>query len=81
MVTVKKEGVILRKTTLTFEDEGVLNPAIYQDGSFGITIFSTLMSIMTLPTDMFVVLVSSLDNPNGRDLSHPQSHHYWNGKQ
>ena len=33
MVTVKKEGVILRKTTLTFEDEGVLNPAIYQDGN------------------------------------------------
>ena len=33
MVAVKKEGVILRKTALTFENEGVLNPATYQDGN------------------------------------------------
>ena len=33
MVKVKKEGVILRKTTLSFEDEGVLNPATIQDGN------------------------------------------------
>jgi beta-1,2-mannobiose phosphorylase / 1,2-beta-oligomannan phosphorylase len=33
MVAVKKEGVILRRTTLSFEDEAVLNPATYQDGN------------------------------------------------
>ncbi|PWN67686.1 pesticidal protein Cry7Aa [Chryseobacterium oncorhynchi] len=31
MVTIKKEGIILRKTTLDFESEGVLNPAVIQD--------------------------------------------------
>ncbi len=33
MVNVKKEGVILSKTSEDFENKGVLNPAIYQDGS------------------------------------------------
>lgn len=33
MVTVKKEGIVLEETTLLFEDEGVLNPAVYQDGN------------------------------------------------
>ena len=33
MVAVKKEGVILRRTTLSFEDEAVLNPATFQDGN------------------------------------------------
>lgn len=28
MVTIKKEGIILRKTALEFESEGVLNPAV-----------------------------------------------------
>lgn len=33
MVTIKKEGIILRKTALDFESEGVLNPAvIYNNG-------------------------------------------------
>src|ERR1700744_1351191 len=32
MVTVKKEGVLLRTTDLEFENEGVLNPATYRDG-------------------------------------------------
>lgn len=32
MITVKKEGVILEKTDNDFENEGVLNPAIMQDG-------------------------------------------------
>jgi predicted GH43/DUF377 family glycosyl hydrolase len=32
MVKVKKEGVILERTHFGFENEGVLNPAIYQDG-------------------------------------------------
>jgi beta-1,2-mannobiose phosphorylase / 1,2-beta-oligomannan phosphorylase len=32
MLTVKKEGIILEKTHLSFENEGVLNPAVYQDG-------------------------------------------------
>ena len=31
MVTLKKEGIILRKTELAFESEGVLNPAVIQD--------------------------------------------------
>ncbi|MFP3835547.1 pesticidal protein Cry7Aa [Chryseobacterium sp. SIMBA_028] len=31
MVTIKKEGIILRRTTLDFESEGVLNPAVIQD--------------------------------------------------
>lgn len=33
MLRVKKEGVVLRKTSLDFENEGVLNPAIFQDGN------------------------------------------------
>jgi len=33
MITVTKHGVILAKTNLPFESDGVLNPAIYQDGS------------------------------------------------
>lgn len=33
MIQVKKEGIILKKTELEFEEEGVLNPAIYQDGN------------------------------------------------
>lgn len=32
MIKVKKEGVILRKTNLEFENEGVLNPAIIREG-------------------------------------------------
>ncbi len=32
MIQVKKEGIILRKTELIFEADGVLNPAIIQDG-------------------------------------------------
>ncbi|MFH1522442.1 MAG: pesticidal protein Cry7Aa, partial [Patescibacteria group bacterium] len=30
MVTVKNEGIILKKTNLEFENEGVLNPACIQ---------------------------------------------------
>ncbi|MCX6252343.1 MAG: pesticidal protein Cry7Aa [Bacteroidetes bacterium] len=32
MIAVKKEGIILTKTGLEFENEGVLNPAIIQEG-------------------------------------------------
>jgi predicted GH43/DUF377 family glycosyl hydrolase len=32
MIEVKKEGVLLRKTKLDFESEGVLNPAVISDG-------------------------------------------------
>lgn len=32
MVEVKKEGILLNKTTLGFENEGVLNPAVICDG-------------------------------------------------
>lgn len=31
MIPLKKDGIILRKTTLDFESEGVLNPAVIQD--------------------------------------------------
>lgn len=33
MIAVKKEGVVLTKTFLPFENEGVLNPAIMQEGN------------------------------------------------
>lgn len=33
MIVVQKEGIILEKTDLAFENEGVLNPAIFQDNS------------------------------------------------
>jgi len=33
MVTIKKEGIILKETELEFENEGVLNPAILQEGN------------------------------------------------
>src|SRR5689334_4536794 len=32
MVEVKKEGILLKKTTLSFENEGVLNPAVIREG-------------------------------------------------
>lgn len=32
MVEVKKEGILLKKTTLVFENEGVLNPAAIREG-------------------------------------------------
>lgn len=32
MITVKKEGIVLEKTNLDFENEGVSNPAVFQDG-------------------------------------------------
>lgn len=32
MIEVKKEGIILKKTDLEFENEGVLNPAIIKEG-------------------------------------------------
>lgn len=34
MITVRKEGIILQKTTLHFENEGVLNPAAIREGNF-----------------------------------------------
>ena len=33
MVNVKKHGIILAKTDLPFESDGVLNPAVYQEGN------------------------------------------------
>jgi len=33
MIEVKKEGIILKKTELEFENEGVLNPAVMQEGN------------------------------------------------
>ena len=33
MIAVKKEGVVLKKTSLAFENDGVLNPGIFQDGT------------------------------------------------
>jgi len=33
MIQVKKEGIVLSNTDLQFENEAVLNPAIYQDGN------------------------------------------------
>jgi len=32
MIEVKKEGILLNKTELEFENEGVLNPAVMQEG-------------------------------------------------
>jgi predicted GH43/DUF377 family glycosyl hydrolase len=32
MINVKKEGILLRKTNLEFENEGVLNPAVIREG-------------------------------------------------
>lgn len=34
MIQVKKEGMVLQKTNLDFESEGVLNPAIIREGNF-----------------------------------------------
>lgn len=33
MIAVKREGIILSETTHEFENDGVLNPGIYQDGN------------------------------------------------
>jgi hypothetical protein len=34
MIQVKKDGIILEKTALLFENEGVLNPAAIREGDF-----------------------------------------------
>ncbi len=34
MIAVKKEGILLTKTALGFENEGVLNPAVISEGGF-----------------------------------------------
>jgi beta-1,2-mannobiose phosphorylase / 1,2-beta-oligomannan phosphorylase len=34
MIEVKKEGILLSKTTFDFENEGVLNPAIIREGEY-----------------------------------------------
>jgi Predicted glycosylase len=34
MIEIKKEGVLLQKTTLGFENEGVLNPAVIREGDY-----------------------------------------------
>ncbi|MDR2868247.1 MAG: pesticidal protein Cry7Aa [Bacteroidales bacterium] len=34
MIPIKREGVILRKTDLSFENEGVMNPAVISDGKW-----------------------------------------------
>jgi predicted GH43/DUF377 family glycosyl hydrolase len=33
MVTIKKEGILLQETLLPFEDDGVLNPGVIQEGN------------------------------------------------
>jgi predicted GH43/DUF377 family glycosyl hydrolase len=33
MLEVKKEGILLKKTSLGFENEGVLNPAVIREGN------------------------------------------------
>ncbi len=33
MITVKKQGIVLKKTSLAFENDSVLNPGVYQDGN------------------------------------------------
>jgi len=33
-IELKRQGLLLKKTKLLFEDEGVLNPAVYQEGQF-----------------------------------------------
>lgn len=33
MIKVKKEGVVLSKTNLVFENEGVLNPGVISEGN------------------------------------------------
>ena len=33
MITVKKEGVLLKETALAFEDDGVLNPGVIKEGN------------------------------------------------
>src|SRR5689334_20724554 len=38
MIKVKKEGILLKKTNLDFENEGVLNPAVIADEN-GIHLF------------------------------------------
>ncbi|WP_394990762.1 hypothetical protein [Emticicia sp.] len=43
MITVKKEGILLEKTTLGFENAGVLNPGVISDGGF-IHLFYRAMS-------------------------------------
>jgi len=34
MITVKKEGILIQKTELVFENEGVLNPAAIKEGEY-----------------------------------------------
>ena len=33
MLTIRKEGILLKKTELAFENDSVLNPGIVQEGN------------------------------------------------
>jgi hypothetical protein len=38
MIAVKKEGILLKKSGLGFENEGVLNPAVIADETPSVTV-------------------------------------------
>ena len=57
MVNVIKHGVILSKTDLKFENEGVLNPAAIREGNF--------VHLFTVPSAKATTLVLGIANWKG----------------
>jgi predicted GH43/DUF377 family glycosyl hydrolase len=58
MTTIKKEGIILEKTTLGFENLGVMNPAVIQVNGI-IHLFYRAVRLGNNST-----LINSLNKPN-----------------
>ena len=67
MIEVKKEGVLLRKTNLDFENEGVLNPAVISDGDC-IHVFYRAVSKGNYSTIGYCRLKEPLEDSNGRAI-------------
>jgi beta-1,2-mannobiose phosphorylase / 1,2-beta-oligomannan phosphorylase len=60
MIEVKKEGILLNKSALEFENEGVLNPATIREGDY-VHMFYRAVSMGNYSSIGYCKLKGSLD--------------------
>ncbi|TAE52361.1 MAG: pesticidal protein Cry7Aa [Bacteroidetes bacterium] len=73
MIEVKKEGILLKKTTLPFENEGVLNPAVIREGDY-VHVFYRAVSAGNYSSIGYCKLSGPLNviSRNDRPVMYPQ---------
>ena len=54
MIEVKKEGVLLNKTELGFENEGVLNPAVIKVDDIIHLFYRAVLGVFLIPLQILV---------------------------